>query len=165
VSDVLVSAGYAPFDFFSFTPIGSLLLVAGIIFMFVLGRRLLPDRGQKHIPQQMETPAQLFALYRLPDDLFRLRVHLESTVVGSTIESLNPRENFNINILSVTRAGRTIHHPPADLVLQQHDQIMVQGKGNDVGKAAAFWKLGILANQPVQEGDVITKCCCVPVPI
>lgn len=157
VSDVLVNAGYAPFQFFSFTPVGGLLLVAGVAFMYLLGRRLLPDRRPKHTVQQMETPAELFELYRLPDDLFRLRVHRESNLIGTTIETLRLREDFNVNIINISRNGRAIHHPTSSTALEDNDVILVQGKGNAVGKAAAYWNLGILANQPIQEGDIITN--------
>lgn len=157
VSDALRNAGYEPFQFFSFTAVGGMLLAVGMGFVYLVGRHLLPDRRPKQIPQQMETPAQLFELYRLPDDLFRLRVHSESNLIGNTIAGLNAREAFNINIMSINRAGRSIHRPTSDTTLHADDIIMIQGKGNDVGKAAAFWNLGIMANQPVREGDIITN--------
>ncbi|MBZ0285562.1 MAG: SLC13 family permease [Anaerolineae bacterium] len=156
-SNTLMNAGYEPFQFFSFTPIGGLLLVIGVGFIYLFGRRLLPDRRPKQMTQQMETPAELFELYRLPEDLFRLRVHRESKLIGSTMESLQLRETFHINIINITNNGRTIHCPPSDTVLQENDVIVVQGKGNDVGKAAAFWNLGMVANQPIREQDVITN--------
>lgn len=156
VSDILLNAGYAPFHFFSFTPVGSLLLICGIGFMFTVGRRLLPERKAQHTVQQMETPAELFELYRLPDNLFRLRVHDESKLNGLKISALGLRDDFDVNIVNVQREDKTVH-PAADMILQTDDVIVVQGKGNDVGRAAALWGLAIMANQPVREGDMITN--------
>ncbi|HLU09904.1 MAG TPA: SLC13 family permease, partial [Oceanobacillus sp.] len=41
VSETLQNAGVAPFEFFSFTPPGILLIVAGMAFMLTVGRQLL----------------------------------------------------------------------------------------------------------------------------
>jgi di/tricarboxylate transporter len=156
-SDALVGAGLEPFQFFSFLPVGGLLLLACVIFMYTIGRRILPDRRPKQVTQRMETPAELFELYRLPDDLYRLRVHRDSPVIGQSIATLHPREQFHLTVITITRAGKTLHHPNPHLPLQQDDILLVQGKGNDVGRAAAQWNLGIMANQPIQKGDFITN--------
>ncbi len=167
-SDTLRNAGYAPFEFFSFTPLGLLLVAAGVIFMLTLGRRLQPERHPEQRAQQMETPAELFEVYRLPDDLYRLRVRGKSPLVGLPVNALRLREDFNVNIVSITPLlnhrqsapnGRTEgpFRPEADQVIGADDVLVVQGAGNAVGRAAAVYDLGIMAREPVREGEVITN--------
>ena len=43
VSDLLRQEGLETFSFFSFTPMGLILLVTGLIFMLTIGRKLLPN--------------------------------------------------------------------------------------------------------------------------
>lgn len=169
-SDALRDAGYVPFDFFSFTPPGLLLVAIGIAFMLTVGRWLLPDRRPTNRPQQMETPSELFELYRLPDNLYRLRVRPASKLVGQPVSELRLRENYGVNIISITPAdarpqnfptsngnGGTIYHPTAGQIIAPDDVLIVQGDGAAVGRAAASLNLGVLANEPVREGDVITN--------
>jgi di/tricarboxylate transporter len=168
VSETLQRAGYAPFDFFSFTAPGVLLILAGLGFMLTVGRRLLPERKTEQTIQRMETPAELFELYRLPDNLFRLRVPRQSPLIGMTVGESGLGRDFNISIVSIThnnsaasasepRNGTTRHNPPVDTVFQQDDVLVVRGDISDITDAAGHWKLGIMANHPVREGDVITN--------
>lgn len=178
-SETLRAAGYAPFDFFSFTPLGLLLLAAGVAFMLTVGRRLLPDRKPPQTVQKASTPGELFKLYRLPDNLFRLRVQDQSPLIGKKLGECGLREQFGVNIISVKHAnqsnGRPLplslplplvpvhehsedrYHPTPDSVFQANDLLLVQGSADAVSKAAGYWKLAIIAAEPVVEGDVITN--------
>jgi di/tricarboxylate transporter len=73
-SDLLLENGFAPFYCFDFTPVGLALLVAGIFYMALAGRWLLPDRRSEKELQRVDSPQELVQLYRLPEDLYRLRV-------------------------------------------------------------------------------------------
>lgn len=159
VSDALRDAGYEPFGFFSFTPVGLLLLVVVCAFLILFGRRLLPTHLPKQVTQQMETPAELFDLYQLPGNLFKLRVRAQSPLTGLSISTVGLRSDFNVNILNITPStnGKSDYHPTPDYILKTDDVLIVQGQGNDVGRAAAFWNLAIMANAPIQEGDLITN--------
>ncbi len=174
-TDVLRAAGYTPFTFFSFTPLGLLLLAAGVLFMVTLGRRLLPDRKPARTLQQVSSPGELFALYRLPDNLFRLRVQDQSPLIGQELAAAGLREQFGITIISLKHASQTNGHalvrtlplrsqeddtsyrPSPDSVFQRDDLLLVQGSADAVSKAAGYWKLAIIAAKPVLENDVITN--------
>ena len=167
VSETLQNAGYAPFELFSFTVPGILLIIAGLVFMLTIGRRLLPNRKAEQIIQRMETPAELFSLYQLPDNMFRLRVHNQSTLIGRSVGESQLGNEYNVSIVSIAhipasravalRTGNGVHHPTPDTVIQQDDVLVVRGDINDVTRAAGYWNLAIMANNPVQEGDVITN--------
>ncbi|MBZ0296358.1 MAG: SLC13 family permease, partial [Anaerolineae bacterium] len=103
VSETLQSAGYPAFDFFSFTPIGGLLLAVGVIYVMTIGRRLLPDRQPSQAVQQASTPGELFELYRLPDNLFRLRVQSRSPLVGRSLGEANLRRDYDLTVVAFSR--------------------------------------------------------------
>ncbi len=175
VSDVLHEAGFEPFSFFSYSPVGLVLLIMGIGFMALVGRRMLPDYKLDQDVQRVETPDELLTAYRLPESLYRLRVRRGSTLVGKTVSESGLNNIFNITILEIlhpsqprsvvrfgeqelvwqSRARETII-PQGDTVFSIDDILIVQGDGNDVSHAAAKLNLGI---QPAtkEERNLITE--------
>ncbi len=169
VADLLRSEGLRPFTFFSFTPMGLALLATGLIFMVLVGRALLPDHRPRRDIQQVETPEELLELYRLPDNLFRLRVRHRSPLVGRTIPEAGIGTRFGISVLEIVRpaAPQTVARlgeqrlvvqsdipiritALQDTELQGDDVLIVQGEANQVSSAAAFWDLAI---QPASSSD------------
>jgi di/tricarboxylate transporter len=174
VTEALRSAGLPPFDFFSFTPLGLLLLGIGVLYMLVFGRRFLPDPKPKAGVQTVVTPHELFLIYELPGNLFRLRVQDDSPLVDQTIRESGLSHTYNLNVLSLQRANgdprpilplvsRTaahherLHVPSPETTLHASDLLLVQGSAEDVARATGALKLAVLAAEPVVEGDVISN--------
>jgi len=152
-SDLLQEQGFEPFGFFSFTPIGLLLLAAGIAFMFFAGRRILPDRQSVHTMQAIATPEELVGLYRLPEDLFRLRVRRYSQIAGKTLAEAGFSANYGVTVIEILRtagAGPETIAPEAGGILAQNDVLVVKGAPEDVARAAAALNLGV---QPASAQD------------
>ena len=169
VSDVLRESGAHPFQFFDYTPIGIMLIAAGVVFMLTIGKRLLPDHVPTQDVQRIETPAELVQRYQLPDNLFRLRVRKNSPMVGKTIAEGEFRARFNVNIIEIRRTpeARTMVKvgetrivwqadksrsvmPSAETRFQAEDLLLVQGSSTNVAHLAASWNLGV---QPAEAGD------------
>ncbi len=169
VSDLLREQGLRPFAFFDYTPIGLIMLAAGVGFMLLIGRRILPDYQPKQDLQRVETPEELLDLYRLPDNLFRLRVRRGSDLIGRTVAEVNLRQVYNVSILDILRpveprpvarfgetrlvlqsTGKASVPPDRETVLKTDDILIAQGNPNDISHAAALLKLGV---QPVGQED------------
>jgi di/tricarboxylate transporter len=110
VSDVLRDAGYEPFFFFSYTPMGLVLAAIGIAFMIFVGRRILPDRKVLVEKQVVATPKELVDAYRLPENLLRLRVRRGSGLVGRTVFESGLREQFGVTVLKIMRPAQSVGH-------------------------------------------------------
>lgn len=168
VSDVLRVAGYQPFQFFDYTPIGLILLVIGIGYMLLVGFRLLPNYRPKQDVQRVETPEELVELYKLPDNLFRLRVRRSSPLDGKSLEHSGIRQKYSMNILDILRDSNPrevaklgerriiiesepeLISPEPETTLIAGDLLIVQGEASDVSFGAAQLNLGL---QPVQPAD------------
>jgi di/tricarboxylate transporter len=171
VSDLLREEGLDPFRFFSFTPMGIILILVGITFMLLVGRRLLPDRRKRAEAERVETPEELVDRYRLPENMFRLRVRRASDLVGKTIQEVGFGQKYQVTVLDIlrraepraalrlvgNRLGRNGATPnrisvaaDAETAIMVDDMLVVQGKGPDVGLLAARWNLGV---QPATEAD------------
>jgi len=169
VSDLLLEQGLHPFAFFDFTPIGLVLLATGVGYMLLVGRRILPDYQPKQDFQRVETPEELLDLYRLPDNLFRLRIRRGSELIEKTVAESNLRQIYGLTILGILRtierhpvaqlgetrlvrqtAGLDSISPDPETVLKRDDVLIAQGTPNDVIHASAILKLGV---QPVEQKD------------
>ncbi len=176
VADMLLEHGEETFHFFSYTPIGLLILAAGIIFMVTVGRRILPDNKPVGAYEEQEhSPRELLDVYRLPDNLFRLRVPSKSNLANQTLAGARLGESFGLTVLDIQRqpppqplvrfgeqqlvlqpAIGTVH-PTPDTALQANDVLIVQGEEMAVHKAVAYWNLAMQPVQPADEQALINQ--------
>lgn len=166
VSEALEKTGASGFGFFSFTPIGGLLAILGILLLVTVLQRFLPNRSQDNHVQSAPTPTELFDLYNLSQALFRVRVNPDSPAHNQTIEQLNIRREYTVNIVSVlhvngnnTRRERTqnqpIYNPRTDTVLWHDDILLLQGEADAVKRVCERWGFTIL-NEKIKPSDIIT---------
>ena len=177
VSDILNEAGYEPFGFFSFTPLGLVLLGFGVLYMLGFGRRLLPDRRTERDLDRVATPQELIDLYQLPNNLYRLRVRRNSPVIGKSVVDLGVRTNYGITAVDLMRT--TVGEPrwqeaeveegilvlQPETALQDQDVLVVQGEADNIAHFAAVFNLGVqivgadedagLINQEVGIAEVL----------
>jgi di/tricarboxylate transporter len=107
VSNHLAAMGRDPFGFFDFTPIGAAMVVVGIVFMALFGRKLLPDRPSPGRPERAEdqlSVAEMAGSWDLLPRLFRLRVTPGSPLAGRTLAELELPEAFGVTVLEVLEA-------------------------------------------------------------
>lgn len=170
VSELLQERGMEGFGFFEFTPIGGLLLIAGVIYMLTLGGRLLPDHREESTEEDVTSPSELMELYRLPDNIFRVRVQARSKLVGNSIAESALRSRHGVTIVEIlrhqqpaaaavglpwwrTEPVREDHngnapkrqpiHPAPDTVLEAGDVLLIQGEEAAVGQLVATHKLAL----------------------
>lgn len=100
----LVKAGFEGFNFFSFTPIGLMILVMGIGYMLVARRWL--DNGEQN---ETQTNISNFSMshfieeYQLQGRAKMLLVEPHSECVGKSIGQLNLRIEYGLNIVAIQR--------------------------------------------------------------
>ena len=126
---ILSEQGLEPFGLFEFTPIGALLLVAGVLFMITLGRRLLPDRQTG--PGEAET-ADLTHIYHLEERLFTIRIPKASALDRVTLAEANLSGALGIQVVSILRQGARNFVPTAETLLKGGDVLLVEGRLQDL---------------------------------
>jgi di/tricarboxylate transporter len=103
VSNQLAAAGRTPFGFFSFTPVGLVMLVVGVAFTLLVGRRLLPERRGAAADAASTTVGELAGSYRLPETLARVRVPAGSPLVGQRLDEADLRGRFGVTVVDIRR--------------------------------------------------------------
>ena len=103
VSTQLERAGLAPFGFFSFTPIGLLVLVIGIGYLVLIGQRLLPIQKNETGGRARHSLIELAEAYGLKGNVQRLRITEQSPLVGQTLAQAHLRTRYGITVVGLQR--------------------------------------------------------------
>lgn len=160
VSDLLARNGYTPFGFFSYTPVGLLLLVSGVVFMLFIGRNLLPDHKPEEDGERYgDKPNELLELY-LAKQIDHGRVSSQSGLIGKTIAETGLHHDYNLTVVEILRpepdqnimslGGQRLVVksdrnqsilPLAGTVVAQDDILVLQGSAEDIRSAKEKWIL------------------------
>ncbi|MCA9999174.1 MAG: anion permease, partial [Anaerolineales bacterium] len=149
------------------------LAAIGIGFMLFVGRRILPDRRLAVEKQVVATPKELVDVYRLPENLLRLRVRRGSGLIGRNVFESGLREQFGVTVLKIMRPpqltelvgnGRnqtqpkdTALMPDKDVAIQRNDVLIVQGEGGPVNQAAVHWNLAVQPPKPKDAKSLLSR--------
>lgn len=106
VHSELVRAGYAGFSFFAFAPIGLTILVLGVIYMLATRHWLVSADSKNAAGEARHNIADLVREYRLAGRERRLRVRPNSNLAGQTLNELQLRKEYGINVIAVERQRR-----------------------------------------------------------
>lgn len=126
--------GMEPFGFFDFLPMGVIVLTAGIIYMLLIGRHLLPDRADGGDPLQS---------YPVRDYLTEVRITEASPLIGQTINQTRVGEQFDLQILQARRGNEQLTVPTTDRPLRAGDVLLLEGSMTDI--LAASQNVGLTA--------------------
>jgi di/tricarboxylate transporter len=126
---MLEDRGLDSFKLFDFAPYGLALLGVGVLFMITFGRRLLPDAGGAG---GAERAPNLADIYRLHENTFALRVPKGSALDGVKLGDTRLSTAVGGQIVSIVRAGERDLTPSADTELRADDELIVQGRLEDL---------------------------------
>ncbi|MCB0335959.1 MAG: SLC13 family permease, partial [Bdellovibrionales bacterium] len=126
IADVARETHVAQIGIFDFTILGVCMTIPGILFMTLIGRRLLPKRELNK--RAKASGSDLSHLYRLYERMFSLRVPEHADIVGKSIAETRFRQVLNVQLLAVAREGERILNPSPHTIIQAHDVLIVQGR-------------------------------------
>jgi di/tricarboxylate transporter len=106
VSSQMEKAGFEPFAFFDFAPIGLVILAATLIYLIFVGRRLLPDADIRD-PEHPHPHFHEFAeRYGIIEHLQLLSVPASSSLINQTVSGAGLRTHFEVTVFGIKRQGR-----------------------------------------------------------
>ncbi len=126
VADALRERDLEPFGLFDFAPVGVTVVVAGIVFMIVVGRRLLPLRGDLR-RGAAGGGEDLSRLYELGEALRIVVVPPDSRLAGRSLAESRLGAVLGLNVLGIQRGGKTQLAPDGGTVIEGGDRLLVEG--------------------------------------
>lgn len=131
-TSILTERGLDSFNFFDFTPTGAIVFLAGVLYMVLIGRFLLPARAT----------AQEVQAARLREYVTEVRVLETSYLVGKTLPGSRLNEKYGLSVLAMVQQGKKISAVDSETVIQAGDLLIVSGDVKSLIEADA--KVGII---------------------
>ena len=147
VDEVLSNAGFTDLSFFSFTPIGVICVLIGLVFLIPLSKFFLVKKedGKDTKTTTGHSPKELAKKYQLSDNLYRIQIRPGSRIGGKKLQELNITQAYNLSILEIRRQsssqGRFLKTVDQSLAgphteLQENDILYVFGPFEKVNQFA-----------------------------
>ena len=170
IQEAIVDAGLEPLSFFSFTPVGVVCIVVGIIVLIPLSKWILSRKKRQAEDEKKSHPSmeELLREYQLEQRLFRVQVPADSTYCGKMLQELDISEKYSVGILEIRRKISTRRHffnniydhitAGPHTVIQSGDILYLSGDAEHVSQMVednALWKLDTIYN--TSESDKMNQ--------
>jgi di/tricarboxylate transporter len=137
-TNILADRGLPTLGFFDFTPMGAVLLTTGVLYMVLVGRRLLPERVGAQGRQDV---------YRLRDYVTEVRVSATSPLAGRTLLDSGLGRDYDLTVLGLERDGDCLDRIGRDTVILKDDLLTIEGSADRLVEAREALGLVIEAEQ------------------
>ncbi len=147
VGGSLPQFGLQPFTMFELTPVGAAIVVVGMLYMVLLGLRLLPARGGAE---------SLVEQYHIREYMSEVVVLEGSPLVGQTLADADLSQAMDLTVVGIIRGKQGRIAPRAAERIQAADLLLVQGRMEDILRVKSEAGIEIKADFKLSdlEGDL-----------
>ncbi|MFW6309428.1 MAG: SLC13 family permease, partial [bacterium] len=140
LNDLLRQGNQEPFNLFSVTPLGFILLFSGILYFIIFGDNLLPS-GEEKEENTQNIQEKLIETWELPTTVYYCRIPEESTLIGENYETSRLWPDFNLNLLVLKEEDDILYAPWRYTRFAAGQQLILLGKEENVIEFATTYGL------------------------
>ncbi len=145
INGLATDFGLEPLGMFELSPVGIPIAVAGLLYMFFIGRLLVPNRAPAEgLLEQFGVRSYITEVIVLPG----------SPLVGRTISEANFGRDLDLAILRVLREPNQLLWPRRGLIVAAGDVLLVEGARADVLKVKDTAGLEIRPDIELSDPDL-----------
>jgi len=133
-----------PFHFFDFTLVGLGLTLVGLVFLSLVGWRLLPAR---------RGAASTRDFYRIGSYFAEVVVPVGSELVGRPLSYFS-HLNVDVNVVGLLRKGQRIPAPAPEEILQGGDALLVEATSEELRKLLRTGELQLGPDRRIAENEL-----------
>jgi di/tricarboxylate transporter len=122
ISSQLPRYGLDPIGFFELAPVGAGITVIGLLYLFFLAPKLVPDRGQREMTDR----------YDLRRYLSEALIQPGSRLAGKSLAESQLGSAMNLNVVGIVRGDRRTLAPGPQAVLAENDILIIEGRAEDI---------------------------------
>lgn len=144
VNNALSAQGLEKLSFFSFTPIGVSVLIVSILFMIVIGRRLL-DKNI-YVPQKIEGRSirDLIQHYKMEHDIYLFLVPSDSEMADRSFIRMQLRKEYHVKMIGLqtfVKGRREIRAVRPETVIKAGDVLVVVSRPEHIDNLISAFNL------------------------
>ena len=147
VSGLMRQYDMQPIGMFELAPVGIPILVVGLVYMYTIGLRLIPDR---------ESTDKAYDQISTDPYLTEIRLKNTSTLVGKSLNQTRLGRDWDMTVLRVSREDDQILAPNADLELLAGDTLLVEANRDDIVRMIRNAGVELMADVPLAEAGLET---------
>jgi di/tricarboxylate transporter len=130
INDLLKNADLEPYGLFAVTPIGAVLLIAGVLYFFLLGSSVLPK--ESNLETKKSGQEKLMDTLSLSKKIWYLSIQQNSPLIGLTAESSGIWKKLKLNIIALSKGEDIVYAPWRETAFQEGQILAVLGREEDV---------------------------------
>jgi di/tricarboxylate transporter len=148
ISSLMEEAGARPLAMFEFSIVGAVLMVAGMAYIGLASRKLLPDRAAS---------GALTDRYLGSGFLTELVVTDACDLIGHNLSEEHINERFGVTVLEIVRDRNEIHLEDVGTVsLREGDHLVVQGSLDDILRLNRNHGLKLLSDAALNDTQLVS---------
>lgn len=126
ISRTLPESGeYEPLSFFSPLPLGVIILVIGILVLWPATKKLVSKKNaDKDNDSNGESLSELSQKYQIAQNLYRIQVGADSSMIGKTLKELDITNQFDVTIAKIGKQEQRRFNKSMTYILAGPDTII-----------------------------------------
>jgi di/tricarboxylate transporter len=138
-------AGAEPFRMFDFTPVGGGIAVAGLLFIILVGWRLIPSRRGGDASK---------SLFDIENYITEVRISAKSNLAGRRLREIGDFSKAEVLIIGLVRGGERRMEPSAHTKLQANDILIVSADTENIKKLAGTSGIELVGSEKIHREDL-----------
>ena len=122
VSGLMTQYGLQPLGMFELTPVGIPILIIGLLYMYFIGRHLIPVRGRTSTEFQNEVLSYCS----------EFEVTEKSPWEGKSLAEIALGKEYDLTVLRIVKQPGFHAEPRANTILKNGDKLLVEGNRDDL---------------------------------
>ncbi len=135
----------APFSMFELTPVGIAIVGVGMLYMLLVGLRMLPARGHAD---------SLTEQYHIREYMTEVKVLPDSPLAGKTLADANLSDTLDLMVVGIMRGVQGRIAPRAGEHIRADDVLLVQGRKEDILRVKSEAGIEIKADFKLSDRDL-----------
>ena len=146
ISGIMTSYGMAPIGMFELTVVGIPILIIGLVYMIVIGIKLIPERKKKS-----RTMTEQF---KLQPYLAEVEILESSSLVGKSLAESDLGRDWGLTVVRIQRQGEKPSLPTAEMVLEVDDRMIVEGSRDMLLSLSNSGEFRLIPPSEIHDSDI-----------